>query len=90
MCSALSSGTTIGTSGVNLLALLLDTTGHSCLAYSSSRALISSFFISTAQNTKSTCEVILSISFVASITTMFFIFSGIGVSMHHFLPTASS
>ena len=90
ICSGLSSGRTIGTSGVCLCALLFETTGHSAFAYSSSRALISSFFISTAQKTKSTCDAISFISSVAFITTRSLTFSGIATSMHHFEPTASS
>ncbi len=69
MCWGFSSGTTMGTSSVQRLAELLDTTGHSALAYRSSRALISSFFMSTAQKTKSTMPAIFSTSAWASITT---------------------
>ena len=88
--SALISGTIIGTSGVPRFAELLEITGHSALAYASSNALISSFFISTAQKTKSTIEVIFSISFCASITTISFMLSGIGVCIAHLAPTAST
>ena len=45
ICSGLISGTTIGTSGVQRCAELLDTTGVSVFAYASSIALISSFDI---------------------------------------------
>ena len=89
ICWGFSSGTTMGTSGVNRLAELLDTTGHSCLAYCSSNARISSFFISTAQNTKSTIEVIFSISAWASYTGRSAMLAGMGLSMHHLLPSAS-
>ena len=79
----------IGTSGVPRWALLLEITGHSALAYASSSARISSFFMSTAQKTKSasaatssTCE--------ASYTGMAFMLSGIGVSIAQRPATASS
>ncbi len=57
-CSGLISGTTIGTSGVQRCALLLDTTGVSVFAYASSIFDLS-FVISTALNTKSTEELLL-------------------------------
>ena len=57
------SGTTIGTSGVQRCALLLETTGVSVFAYASSIALISSFDISTAENIKSTVDATCSTSF---------------------------
>ena len=88
-CSALISGTTIGTSGVQRCALLLDTTGVSVFAYASSIALISSLLISTALNTKSTVDATCSTSFTLS-TTSFFTASGIGVSIFQRSPTASS
>ena len=49
---------------------MFETTGHSAFAYLSSNAFISSFFISTAQKTKSTIEAIFSTSSVAFITTI--------------------
>ena len=88
-CSGLISGTTIGTSGVHLWALLLETTGVSVFAYSSSIFLISSFDISTAENTKSTVAATFSTSFTF-ITIRFLTPSGIGVSIFHLPPTASS
>ena len=88
-CSGLISGTTIGTSGVQRCALLLETTGVSVFAYASSIALISSFDISTAENTKSTVDATCSTSFTF-ITTSFFTASGIGVSIFQRPPTASS
>ena len=88
-CCGLISGTTIGTSGVHLCALLLETTGVSVFAYSSSMALISSLDISTAENTKSTVEATFSTS-DTFITTSFFTASGIGVSIFQRPPTASS
>ena len=90
MWSALISGTTMGTSSVQRLALLLETTGHSSLAYFSSRALISSFFISTAQKTKSTCPASFSASASASRITSPLAISGMGVVMAQRLLTASS
>ena len=89
ICSALISGTTIGTSGVQRCALLFDTTGVSVFAYSSSIFLISSFVISTAENTKSTSDATFSTS-LTFMTTIFFTASGIGVSIFHLPPTASS
>ncbi len=89
ICSGLISGTTIGTSGVHLWALLLETTGVSVLAYASSMALISSLDISTALNTKSTLEATASTSFTF-ITTRSFTASGMGVSIFQRPPTASS
>src|SRR5574344_2813713 len=86
--SAFISGIIIGTSGVNLCALLLLITGHSALAYASSKALISSFFISTAQKTKSTKAATFSIS-AASITTISFKEPGISVVIAHLNETAS-
>ena len=90
MWSALISGTTMGTSSVQRWALLLDTTGHSRRAYFSSRARISSFFMSTAQKTKSTMEAIFSASAWASRTTMPLASSGMGVPMAQRADTASS
>ena len=87
--SAFISGMTMGTSGVQRLALLFETTGHSALAYSSSSARISSFFMSTAEKTKSTSFTISATS-AAFLTTIFFAHSGIGSSSAHFAPTASS
>ena len=88
-CSGLISGTTIGTSGVQRCALLLETTGVSVFAYASSIARISSFVISTALNTKSTSNATFSISFTF-ITAIFFTHSGIGVCIFQRPPTASS
>ena len=76
--SALISGMIIGTSGVKRCAELLEQTGHSSFAYFSSRARISSFFMSTAQKMKSTLEAISSASAVASYMTMSLYLSGIG------------
>ena len=78
--SALISGTTMGTSSVHRWAELLETMGHSSLAYRSSRARISSFFISTAQKQKSTMDASCSASFSASSTTRFLASSGMGTS----------
>ena len=89
ICSGLISGTTIGTSGVHLCALLLETTGVSVLAYASSIALISSLVISTALNTKSTSAATFSTSFTF-FTTIFLTVSGIGVSIFQRSPTASA
>ena len=88
-CSGLISGTTIGTSGVQRCALLLDTTGVSVFAYFSSIARISSFVISTAENTKSTVAATFSTSF-KSITISFLTASGIGVVIFQRPFTASS
>ena len=88
-CSQLISGITMGTSGVQRCALLLETTGVSDFAYRSSIARISSLDMFTAENTKSTSAAIESTSSMLR-TTMFFTFSGIGVSIFHFPPTASS
>ena len=79
----------IGTSGVHLCALLLETTGVSVLAYSSSIALISSFDMFTAERTKSTSSETPFTS-VTSLITIFLIESGIGPSIFHLFPTASS
>ena len=81
---------TIGTSGVQRLALLLETTGHSSFAYASSSASTASFDMSTAQNTKSTCAAIAALSASASITTRSLYFSGNGVSIAQRLRAASS
>ena len=89
ICSGLISGTTIGTSGVHLCALLLETTGVSVFAYASSIALISSFVISTALNTKSTSDATCSTSFTF-FTIISFTASGIGVSIFQRSPTASA
>ena len=89
ICSGLISGTTIGTSGVQRCALLFETTGVSVFAYASSIALISSFDISTALNTKSTVEATSSTSFTLC-TISFLTASGIGVSIFQRSPTASS
>ena len=89
ICSGFTSGMTIGTSGVCLCAELFDTTGHSAFAYFSSRALISSFFISTAQNTKSTIEAIFSTSSSAFRTVSSPIASGRGSESFHLPATAS-
>src|SRR3569623_3529515 len=48
------SGTIIGTSGVQRCAELFETSGVSARAYASSSFAVSSFAMSTAQNTKST------------------------------------
>ena len=80
----------MGTSSVQRWAELLETTGHSSLAYFSSRALISSFFISTAQKTKSTIPASFSASASASRITRLLASSGIGVAMAHRPDTASS
>jgi len=88
-CSGFNSGTTIGTSGVHLWALLLDTTGVSVFAYSSSIFLISSLLISTALNTKSTLEATSS-TLLTSSTIMFLTASGIGVVIFQRPPMASS
>ena len=53
-CSGFTSGMIIGTSGVARCAPLFETTGVSLFAYASSSARVSSFVMSTAQNTKST------------------------------------
>ena len=89
ICSGLISGTIMGTSGVHLWALLLDTTGVSVFAYASSIFLISSLDISTALNTKSTLEATASTSFTF-MTVSFFTASGMGVSIFHLPATASS
>ncbi len=88
-CCGLSSGTTIGTSDVHLWALLLETTGVSVLAYSSSILLISSLDISTALKTKSTSEATLFTS-LTSFTIMSFTVSGIGDAIFQRPPIASS
>ena len=88
-CSGLISGITMGTSGVQRWALLLDTTGVSVLAYASSMARISSFVISTALNTKSTVEATFSTS-ATFMTTSFFTASGMGDVIFQRSPTASS
>ena len=88
-CSGFISGMTIGTSGVQRLALLLETTGVSLLAYSSSSASISSFFMSTAEKTKSTSPATEATS-EASLMTILFAHSGIGTSSAQRLETASS
>ena len=74
---------------VQRCALLLDTTGVSVFAYSSSIARISSFVISTALNTKSTQAATASTS-LTFMTTSFFTASGIGVAIFQRPPTASS
>ena len=79
----------MGTSGVQRWAELLETTGHSSLAYRSSSARISSFFMSTAQKTKSTISAIFSASASASRTTMDAALSGMGSSIAQRLPIAS-
>ena len=81
--------TTIGTSGVQRWALLLDTTGVSVFAYSSSMARISSFGMFTAENTKSTSLTTSSTS-ATFLTTMCLTNSGIGASIFQRLPMASS
>ena len=83
------SGMTIGTSGVQRCALLLETTGVSVFAYASSIFRISSFVISTAEKTISTCPATASTS-ETFMTFMFRTVSGIGVSIFHLPPTASS
>ena len=88
--SALISGTTMGTSSVQRWAELLDTTGHSSLAYVSSRARISSFFMSTAQKTKSTMPASFPASAWASRTTRDLASSGMGVVMAQRPSTASA
>ena len=80
----------MGTSSVQRWAELLDTTGHSALAYRSSRVRISSFFMSTAQKTKSTMPAIFSTSSSALRTTRFLASSGMGVVMAQRFFTASS
>ena len=71
----------MGTSSVQRWAELLETTGHSSLAYRSSRARISSFFMSTAQKQKSTCSANLSASDSASKITSPLASSGTGTDM---------
>ncbi len=88
-CPGLSSGTTIGTSGVHLCALLLETTGVSVLAYSSSILLISSLDISTALKTKSASEA-TPLTSLTSLTIISLTASGIGVCIFQRLPAASS
>lgn len=90
VCSGLTSGRIIGTSGVQRLALLLDTTGTSAFAYLSSNAFISSLGILTAQNTKSTFDTISSKSLSISYTDIFLTNSGIGVCIFQRPSTASS
>ena len=57
-CCGFTSGTIIGTSGVPRWAELLETSGVSARAYSSSRRAVSSLGMSTAQKTKSTSPAI--------------------------------
>src|SRR5699024_6761314 len=83
------SGMTIGTSGVQRCALLLETTGVSVFAYASSIARISSLLISTALNTKSTVEATSSTSFTLC-TISFLTPSGIGFIIFQRSATASS
>ena len=78
--SGLISGTTMGTSSVHRWAELLETMGHSSLAYFSSRARMSSFFMSTAQKQKSTMPASFSASASASSTTRSLASSGMGTS----------
>ena len=78
----------MGTSGVERLALLLETTGHSALAYASSRALISALGISTAQNTKSAIDATVS-TWEASCTTICSRVAGSGVFIDQRPPRAS-
>ena len=68
---------------------LFETTGVSSFATFSSRALISSFFIFTAQKVKSICLQYSSISSVLY-TTIFLTYSGIGRSIFQRPATASS